>query len=512
MKKVKGILLFVSVLLFLALCSGEVFAAVNSPLALPDLPAALTDGDETTAISAAELSVSSPMKMAYLYLEFYRSPCDAVLTVAQKSVTVKGEYLHQLIDISALFGGGQKEITLLFGEPTELAEITAFAAGNLPDWVEKWDAPCEKADLLLFSTHADDEHLFFAGVLPTYAGEKKLAVQVVTFVDHRKEPVRLHELLAGLWKAGVRHYPVIGPFCDLYSRSAEGARAGLRSTGFAVEDAEAFQVEMLRRFQPLVVLGHDPAGEYGHGQHILNALTLTRSVPSAADPARFPESAEKYGVWDTPKLYLHSYGQNTVTLDWDRPLAAFGGKSAFQVSQEAFACHVTQQGTMFSTWMNGANGEITSATQIETYSPCHFGLYRTLVGEDTMGGDFFENLTPRTVADKEKAPEEVAEEETVKTPSRLSTGAVYAIVLPVFALFLYGIFLFPRRREKIREFFRTLPQRLRALPGRIRALPAKTVALAGRIKRDVPQAVRRGKERAGRLIGNLKKRIENLKK
>jgi LmbE family N-acetylglucosaminyl deacetylase len=43
------------------------------------------------------------------------------------------------------------------------------------------------ADLVLFSAHGDDEHLFFAGLLPTYAEERGYRVQVVYLTDHRND-------------------------------------------------------------------------------------------------------------------------------------------------------------------------------------------------------------------------------------------------------------------------------------------------------------------------------------
>ena len=40
---------------------------------------------------------------------------------------------------------------------------------------------------------------------------------------------------------------------------------------------------LLRRFKPLVAVGHDREGEYGHGAHQLNALSLEQAVVRAAD-------------------------------------------------------------------------------------------------------------------------------------------------------------------------------------------------------------------------------------
>jgi hypothetical protein len=61
------------------------------------------------------------------------------------------------------------------------------------------------------------------------------------------------------------------------------------------------------------------------------------------DPDQFPDSAQTYGLWDTPKAYFHLLKDNQIIMDWDRPLESFGGKTAFEVSiYQGFASHKTQ--------------------------------------------------------------------------------------------------------------------------------------------------------------------------
>ena len=80
-------------------------------------------------------------------------------------------------------------------------------------------------------------------------------------------------------------------------------------------------------------------------------------------------------------------------MDFDTPLQAFDGKTAFEVSQEGFGCHKSQHWTWFYKWMYGTDDNpISKAADIKTYSPCHYGLYESKVGMDELGGDFFENV------------------------------------------------------------------------------------------------------------------------
>ncbi len=177
---------------------------------------------------------------------------------------------------------------------------------------------------------------------------------------------------------GLRHYPVISDFPDLYADSLAAAESL-----YDREAVLAWQVENLRRFKPSVVLGHDLNGEYGHGVHRLNADTLTEAVELAGDETAQPESATLYGIWNTPKTYLHLYGQNQIVMDWSQPLARFGGASALDMAKQGFAQHKSQQ-NYFS---------------VEDFGPydCRlFGLYRSTVGADVLGGDFFENIPAET--------------------------------------------------------------------------------------------------------------------
>ncbi len=410
----KKILVLTLVFLCTALIlSIPAFAAEDSlPLTLSAYKKDLTDGNEKKKVNVqGTLSVSAEEPIDSLYLIFYNKTADVVLTAGNQERTVSAPFLRQYISIQDLFGEKQSQITLTFKESVALTELYGFSDAP-PAWVQTWEAPCEKADLCLMTTHADDEQLFFAGILPTYAGERELAVQVIYFTDHVNEPLRRHELLRGLWTVGVKNYPVIGPFPDLYSKSGAVAENQLKSKGFSHEDIVGFQVEMLRRFKPLVVVGHDPLGEYGHGQHIVNSATLREAVLASANAEAYPESAELYGVHDVPKTYLHLWEENPIVLDWDIPLEKFGGKTAFQVTKEGFLCHDSQQYTWFRRWLNGNNGEITRSDQIKTYSPREFGLFRSLVGEDVAKNDFFENqLSYEQIRQKEEEERLRREEE-----------------------------------------------------------------------------------------------------
>lgn len=351
--------------------------------------------ESVKALGGGYLTLNHEAGIGSLYILFDQEGCGyTVINEDTGEQYDAGEtvFLHEFIDLQEIFGDTPSCVTIVFDkEDTKLCEVHAFTSGETPDWVQKWMPPAEgESDLALFSTHGDDEQLFFAGMLPYYARELGYNVQVVYMTGHRNMSMRRsHEMLDGLWAVGVRNYPVFGPFGDYNSGSKEEAYQTYRNKNISKEDILSFVVENVRRFRPKVAVGHDLYGEYGHGMHMIYAELLCEASEISMDPAAFPESAERYGIWDIPKTYLHLYWENQIRMGWDIPLESFDGMTAYEVTRDlGFSCHVSQQ-TYYSNYFAGMD----TASDIMENSPCEFGLYRSTVGEDLEKRDFFENVT-----------------------------------------------------------------------------------------------------------------------
>lgn len=349
--------------------------------------AKLLDASYRTKISyedGAQITVSCAEGIFGLYLVWDRIPPEYTVVSSDYFIINCGEngFLH---DFTALPGFSSFTINVPAG--TILCDIRVFGEGEPPDDVQVWQLPCEKADILLLPTHADDEHLYFGGTMPYYAGQLGLSVQVAYLTNHWNNAVRPHEQLNGLWCVGIKNYPIVPEYPDIAVFSLDAALEA-----YDEEEMLGYYVGLLRRFKPSVVIGHDLNGEYGHGAHMLSANILCKAVQISMDANYYPESAEKYGVWDVPKTYLHKYSQNKIIMNWDKPLSAFGGKTAFEMAKEGYACHLSQQGYDLAVTHNG------------TGACTWFGLYRSTVGADTLADpDFMENI---------KAAEETTEETT----------------------------------------------------------------------------------------------------
>lgn len=344
----------------------------------------MTDGDyrthwDSSSNSYAYVQIEAGETIGGVYVQFYdnatafevqtQDESGSWQTVAERDGAFLAEYAAldagaSTVRIRPKDGKGR-----LF-----IAELHVFGEGDAPDWVQQWEAPLEKADLLALAAHPDDEILFLGGTIPYYAGEMGKKVQVAYLVPTM--PYRRLELLDGLWLCGVKNYPIIGHFPDKYQLTLKGM---YEQKGWSRESVYRFVAEAYRTCRPDVVATQDVNGEYGHGAHRAAADAAQAAIALAADET-YQEKMAHSEPWQVKKLYLHLYEQNPVKMDWRKPLAAFGRQTAFDIACRAFECHISQQRTDYHVQDFGP------------YDNSKFGLAFSTVGEDVEKDDFFENL------------------------------------------------------------------------------------------------------------------------
>lgn len=360
----------------------------------------LTDGSHDSCITfsaGSSISITAADKSAIsgIYIIWDSPVNEWTLTTDNGDVSCgQNGFLHEYI---ALDAPTATAVITVPGDGCRISDIRIFSEGGLPDDVQVWNPPCKSADIMLIPSHADDEILFFGGIIPTYAVERGLDIQVVYMTEFwTSAHIREHEKLDGLWTAGLRNYPVSGSFPDLFSEDLAGAEAQYSS-----DELVAFLTDAIRRFRPQVIVSHDLNGEYGHGFHCLTAKSVCQAVEAAADASLYSESADKYGAWNTPKTYLHLYSENKITLNLRQPIDMMGGKTALEIASEAYKQHVSQQWCWFY------------VSDEYEYSCADFGLYRTTVGTDSAGNDIFENLKSYKVQAAEEESRHAAELESI---------------------------------------------------------------------------------------------------
>lgn len=366
----------------------------------------ICDGNLATHSSSSEatITVESVLPIGGIYIKYNKIPVEG--TLDGTTAIAKNGFLHEYISVN-----GSASVSLHYPE-VDICDIQVFSEGEPDKSVQLWQVGEAQTDILLCATHSDDDQLFFAGLLPYYTSREGVNVRVAYFINHFDTYNRTHELLDGLWHCGVTNYPDISPFPDGYSESVAGATDFLARYGFTYDDILNFQKDLLNKYEPQVAVLHDFNGEYGHGAHMLN----TKS---------FVDAFEGGDCFVPKKVYVHLYKENPITLNFDEPSDLFGGKSAFNVSQDAFSFHKSQHWTWFYGWIYGKNQAITKATQISSYNPCEYGLYYSAVGEDVDKNDLLENIETYSQKAERIRQEELLrhqqEAETIKQKSENNT-------------------------------------------------------------------------------------------
>ena len=362
----------------------------------------LTDEDYLTTFKADSLKITAKEKFKALYIVWNVIPEAYTVTANGKSEKYQGDFLHKLIKLDDY----TNSIEISCGREEEICDIYLFRDYNFPDFVQQWESPCKQADIMVLSAHADDEYLMFGGTVPYYAKERGLQVQVVYLTAHPNEQPRPHELLDGLWTAGVKNYPVIGIIDDIPSTPIWSISEA--ASLYNLEAVKEWFTEQLRRFKPSVLITHDIKGEYGHGAHKLAAKTATEAIELAGSSENYPDSAQKYGVWEAPKTYLHFWQENAIEMDWEIPLESFGGITAREAAELCYGCHKSQHKYNYTVGYK------------EKWDCRQFGLYRSLVGNDAKA-DFMDNIEP--LPKPEKTETEVLEITEVSETVSLTAAA-----------------------------------------------------------------------------------------
>lgn len=332
-------------------------------------PQLMLDGKITTYWEFKEGSTATfkpPAEKSYLLLRFKKEGCS----FEYSAFDANGDTLTEET-------AATDKIEYCLSIPENCAELKlTFTCSNAicrADFSENFDhawldAP-EQTDILLISAHQDDEVIFMGGLIPLFADSGKTVTVAYTAGTNR---TRIDEALEGLWRVGIKHYPDFLRFAD-YKRSPQE----LEEIWGGHESILGRFVELIRKRKPQIIVTHDIKGEYGHGAHIYTSSLVREAVKLAADESAYPESAEAYGTWETKKLYIHLYKDNSIRLNYAKTLETFGEKTAAEVAMHGYMAHVSQR--------KGQDGRFRKAISGTRYDSSLFGLYYSTVGYDTKG-------------------------------------------------------------------------------------------------------------------------------
>jgi LmbE family N-acetylglucosaminyl deacetylase/Leucine-rich repeat (LRR) protein len=316
---------------------------------------------------------------------------------------------------------GTRRVVIDPGEDLDICSLYAYGEGAIPN-IHDWQPTPEKLDYLIIAMHPDDDVLFMGAIVPIYTAQKGLEGSILYMAT--RERVRKDEAMNGAWTMGLRSRPILDDMPDI----PDTYRTEFQST-FKQADVTREVVRFLRRYKPEVVFSHDVNGEYGHWQHQLLSAAVLNAAPLASDPTYDEQSYTAYGAWEVKKLYLHLYAENKITLPATEPLAAFDGKTPFDIATEAFECHKSQLQKRHAVRNEGI------------YSLSDFGLAYTTVGTDTAGlNDPFEHIDPAALHNIHAAtsaataePVEAPTDEPILSPNPIEPETTAPVAPPTAA-------------------------------------------------------------------------------
>ncbi|MDD3401280.1 MAG: hypothetical protein PHT58_06615 [Eubacteriales bacterium] len=388
-------------------CSIEIHAASVNMSSLTDYTFStaidMTDGDGFT------VTWTDAVPLECIYWEWLSIPQSYQLTLKnEKGDTLATESRSNDIRFGCVYpSDGVYGIELRVVGQCQLTELFAYKDGEVPKKAIVWEDPVDKADILIVRAHGNDDMWMLGGIVPTYAGERGYSVQIL---DLACDTIgRQRKSLPGTYLNGMTHYPVFLGFVGLHTYSYSSI---LEAWEADERDPVEQVVEQIRRFRPEVIVTHSIDGDYD-GTHKLVAEIVNEAYVAAADPAQYTASAQEYGVWQVKKVYFHLYQDNPITLDFDVPLSAFDGKTAFEMAQLGYQC-----------WdPNAASSGLRSIRNRE-YDMSKYGLAFSTVGADIECNDLLENLPLECLSDfvPTPSPEPTFTPEPTSEPTIIPTS------------------------------------------------------------------------------------------
>lgn len=305
---------------------------------------------------------------------------------------------------------------------SSFADVAPFIDFSYPTYCQRrlhqWQPEPKKIDFMVIAAHPGDESIFFGGALPYYAkvrNKKSFLVGMTGRSDFER----------AAWHNGVRYAPVNMDYPDVNGNIVEEWDPQNGLSGIARRIAG-----LLRRYKPDVIITNELNGEYGHEAHRVTAEAVVLAYDLAANSTL---NIDGLPAWTVPKLYLHLYQsprgtdrvpepqvthQGFLYHSWEGQYAELNNKTPHATANDALQCYqdaVKRWGNKFLVVSREVVGEWFDDNMSEDW-----GLYKTSVGQDTVAGDFFQNIVSGSGGDEAAVVESIPEATlpATETPTR----------------------------------------------------------------------------------------------
>jgi len=275
------------------------------------------------------LTIAVPSEAAGLYVAWYTAPESAVVETLDSagsvlsSIAASTELLNDYYvlpkDCASVRISGEKAFAI--------SELRVYDTETPPDELAIMTAQKTQPEVMLILAHTADEAYYFGSLLPYCRSED---VAVVFLMSYSREAQQ--QAIELQYSLGSRMQPIFAGFA--YFRSYMDS-----SKMYAMMDKseiETYMLQLVRKYQPNVLVTHDIAGEGGDCLHVLTATHVQLAAEQASQEKYDRASAAEYGLWQVQAVYQHRSEGTSALYDTQAPLSEYGGLSAVELAQTCF--------------------------------------------------------------------------------------------------------------------------------------------------------------------------------
>ncbi|MEN6339294.1 MAG: phosphodiester glycosidase family protein [Clostridiaceae bacterium] len=276
-----------------------------------------------------ELTLDVPTEAKGIYIAWYAAPeachiealdsAGIVLSEQTASPDLLNGYYAMPDNCSSVRIYGEQEFAV--------SELWVYDSATPPDSLCIMTAQQPGAKVMLLATHTGDESYYFGSLLPFFQSSDFAVVYLMAYSrEAQQEAIRIQ------YSLGSRVQPV---FMGYQYYRAYATSKGMYSL-VDKKEISLSMLQLIRRYQPEVIITNDISGEDGDCMHMLTATHVQLAAEQAADDSKDHASLEAYGAWQVSAVYQHRSSGGNALYDTSTPLAAFDGLSAQQLAQSCF--------------------------------------------------------------------------------------------------------------------------------------------------------------------------------
>lgn len=306
--------------------------ALTLPEDSASLASRLSDNRYNSRISFTakeELKVDVPSEAKGLYIAWYTAPQASHIEALDGAGIVLSELAvsPDLLNDYYVLPGGCASVRIYGEQAFAISELWAYDSATPPESLCIMTAQQSGVKAMLLCTHTGDESYYFGSLLPFFQSKDFAVVYLMAYSrETQQEAIQIQ------YSLGSRVQPV---FMGYQYYRAYATSKGM----YALVDKKEISLSMLqliRRYQPEVIITNDISGEDGDCMHMLAATHVQLAVTQAADESKDHATLEAYGAWQVSAVYQHRSAGGNPLYDTTTPLAAFDGMSAQELAQSCF--------------------------------------------------------------------------------------------------------------------------------------------------------------------------------